>query len=161
MKTLVMSLVIAATSVLNATSATTFSQGFAYNTDTDSIGVTTQYVYKKTPDGRYLNHHLKHRYIYDAAHRLLSKETLRWDAASGSYRPAYALRYTYPDGASVSVELALWDKQAGDYTDIREKAVYAAGAFGLTYQAYEYDAEDNVWLLTRELETGNSLLAAH
>ena len=132
MKTLVMSLVIAATSVLNATSATAPSQGFAYNADTDSAGVTTQYVYKKTPDGRYLNHHLKHRYTYDAAHRLLSRETLRWDAASGDYRPAYALRYTYADDASVAVELALWNPQARDYTDLREKAVYVADGQGLT-----------------------------
>ncbi len=161
MKTLVISLVIAATSVLNSAFAAAPSVGFAYNTDTDSTGVTTQYVYKKTPDGRYLRHHLKHCYTYDDAHRLLSRATLRWDAASGDYRPAYALHYAYAADASVSVELALWNPQTEDYTDVREKAVYAADDRGITYQAYEYDAASDAWQLTRELATEAALLAAY
>lgn len=160
MKTLLMSLVIAATSLLNsAFAANPATPRFAYNADTDSAGVTTQYVYKVSEDGLHLRHHLKYRYTYDDAHRLLCKEALRWDAAAGTYRPAYALHYAYAADASVSVELALWNRQDEAYTDVREKAVYSSDAFGLTYQAYEYDARHNGWQLTDEHEVDVALLA--
>ena len=154
-----MSLVIAATGMLNATFAANPSQGFAYNSDTDSTGITTQYIYQKSEDGLHLRHHLKYRYIYDDAHRLLCKEVLRWDAASESYRPAYALHYAYAADGSVSVELARWDKQAQAYSDVREKAVYSSDAFGLTYQAYAYDTDSHDWQLTSEHEVEAALLA--
>ena len=107
----------------------------------------------------YCYHHLKYRYIYDDTQRLLCKEILRWDAFSEDYLPSYALHYTYTADDTVSVELALWSKSDEAYTDVREKAVYAADAFGLTYQAYEYDARHNVWQMTGEHEVEAMLMA--
>ncbi|HJA84609.1 MAG TPA: DUF3836 domain-containing protein [Candidatus Bacteroides avicola] len=159
MKTLVISLVMAAAGMLNSVSAANSSQRFAYNSDTDSTGVTTEYVYKVSEDGLYLYHHLKYRYIYDDSQRLLCKEILRWDAVSEDYLPSYALHYTYTADDTVSVELALWSKSDEAYTDVREKAVYAADAFGLTYQAYEYDVRHNVWQMTGEHEVEAMLMA--
>lgn len=158
MKTLVMSLVIAATGLFNTAFAGNATQRFAYNTDTDSMGVETQYVYKVTEDGRYLRHHLQYRCTYDDAHRLLAKEILRWDDASAKYCPAYALHYTY-EGDAVIVECARWCAEDQAYTDVREKAVYASDVYGLTYQAYEYDAESGAWQLTGEHEVDAALLA--
>lgn len=159
MKTLVMSFVIAATGLFNnAFAGNSAQQRFAYNTETDSTGTETQYIYKVTEDGQYLRHHLQYRCTYDAQRRLLTKEILRWDAASAKYCPAYALHYTY-EGDAVTVECARWSKQDQAYTDIREKVVYAADAMGLTYQAYEYDADADAWRLTGEHEVDAALLA--
>ena len=159
MKTLVMSFVIAATGLFNAAFAgNTTQQRFAYNADTDSTGTEMQYIYKVSADGQYLRHHLQYRCTYDAQRRLLAKEILRWDAASAKYCPAYALRYSY-EGNAVTVECARWSKQDQAYTDIREKAVYAFDATGLTYQAYEYDADADAWHLTGEHEAEAALLA--
>lgn len=157
MKTLVMSLVIAATELFNVAFAGDSAPRFAYNTEKTG-DAEIQYVYKVTEDGQYLRHHLKYRYTYDDAHRLLAKEVLCWDASSEDYRPAYALHYAY-EGDSVSVECARWDAREQAYTDVREKVVYASDAYGLTYQAYEYDAENGAWLLTDEHEAEASLLA--
>lgn len=159
MKTLVISLALAAAGMLNSAFAATPSQRFAYNSATDSTGVTTEYVYKVNEDGLTLRHHLKYRYTYDDAHRLLCKETLRWDAVAACYRPAFALRYAYAADASVAVELALWNTSDQAYSDVREKAVYAADAFGLTYQAYAYDADSRSWQLTGGHEVEAELLA--
>ena len=159
MKTLVMSFVIAAAGLFNSAFAgNTVQQRFAYNTDTDSTGTEMQYIYKVSADGQYLRHHLQYRCTYDAQRRLLAKEILRWDAASAKYCPAYALRYSY-EGNAVTVECARWSKQDQAYTDIREKAVYAFDATGLTYQAYEYDADADAWHLTGEHEAEAALLA--
>lgn len=158
MKTLVMSLVIAAAGLFNnALAGNTTEQRFAYNTE-ETENAEVQYVYKVSEDGQYLRHHLKYCYTYDDAHRLLAKEVLRWDASSDAYRPAYALRYVY-EGDAVSVECALWNKQDQAYTDVREKAVYAPDAYGLTYQAYEYDEKEDAWQLTGEHGVDASLLA--
>ena len=86
------------------------------------------------------------------------KEILRWDDASAKYCPLYALRYAY-EGGAVTVECARWSVEDQAYTDVREKAVYAPDAYGLTYQAYEYDAESEAWQLTGEHEVDAALLA--
>ena len=86
------------------------------------------------------------------------KEILRWDDASAKYCPVYALRYAY-EGGAVTVECARWSVEDQAYTDVREKAVYAPDAYGLTYQAYEYDAESGAWQLTDEHEVDAALLA--
>lgn len=158
MKTLVMSFVIAAAGWFNNAFAGNATQRFAYNTETDSTGTEMQYIYKVSADGQYLRHHLQYRCTYDSQRRLLTKEILRWDAASAKYCPAYALHYAY-EGDAVTVECALWSRHDQAYTDVREKAVYAADALGLTYQAYEYDADADAWRLTGEHEVDAALLA--
>lgn len=144
---------------INLAFATT-GQGFAYNTDpADSTGVETQYIYRKTDDGRYLRHHLKYRCTYDDAHRLLAREVLRWDANLQDYRPTYALRYVYAADATVTIECAGWDAEQQAYTNLCERAIYTPDALGLTYQSYAYDAENGTWELTAEHEAQAPLLA--
>ena len=81
MKCLVMSLIVIVNMGINLAFATVPTNDFAYNSEpADSTGVETQYIYRKTDNGRYLRHHLKYRCTYDDAHRLLAREVLRWDA---------------------------------------------------------------------------------
>ena len=138
MKTLIMSLVIAAAGLSNtAFAGNAAQQRFAYNTE-ETGNAEIQYVYKVSADGQY--------------------EILRWDDASAKYCPVYALRYAY-EGGAVTVECARWSVEDQAYTDVREKAVYAPDAYGLTYQAYEYDAESGAWQLTGEHGVDAALLA--
>ena len=147
MKTLIMSLVIAAAGLSNtAFAGNAAQQRFAYNTE-ETGNAEIQYVYKVSADGQYLSHHLKYRCTYDGHRRLSAK-----------YCPVYALHYVY-EGGAVTVECARWRAEDQAYTDVREKAVYAPDAYGLTYQAYEYDAESGAWLLTGEHEVDAALLA--
>ena len=124
MKCLVMSLIVIVNMGINLAFATVPTNDFAYNSEpADSTGVETQYIYRKTDNGRYLRHHLKYRCTYDDAHRLLAREVLRWDANLQDYRPAYALHYAYAADATVTIECARWDAEEQAYTDLRERAV--------------------------------------
>ena len=62
MKCLVMSLIVIVNMGINLAFATVPTNDFAYNSEpADSTGVETQYIYRKTDNGRYLRHHLKYR----------------------------------------------------------------------------------------------------
>ena len=64
MKTLVLSVVIAMTSVLNTVSGNNLPE-FAYNTTTNGEQVESQTVYTVEND-KYLHPHLKYNYTYNA-----------------------------------------------------------------------------------------------
>ena len=149
MKCLVMSLIVIVNMGIN----------LAFATVPTSTGIETQYIYRKTDNGRYLRHHLKYRCTYDDAHRLLAREVLRWDANLQDYRPAYALHYAYAADATVTIECARWDAEKQAYTDLRERAVYTPDALGFTYQTYAYDDESDTWNLTCEHNVQSPLLA--
>ena len=74
MKTLVLSVVIAMTSVLNAISSNL--PEFAYNTTTNGEQVETQTVYT-VENGKYLHPHLKYNYTYNADGSVSKKEVLK------------------------------------------------------------------------------------
>ena len=146
MKCLVMSLIVIVNMGINLAFATVPTNDFAYNSEpADSTGVETQYIYRKTDNGRYLRHHLS--------------EVLRWDANLQDYRPAYALHYAYAADATVTIECVRWDAEEQAYTDLRERAVYTPDAQGFTYQTYAYDDESDTWNLTCEYEVESPLLA--
>ena len=64
MKTLVLSVVFAVTSIVNAVNNNSL-EGFAYNTRMDGDRVETKNVYKVKED-KYLQNHLQYNYAYDA-----------------------------------------------------------------------------------------------
>ena len=72
MKTLVLSVVFAVTSIVNAVNNNSL-EGFAYNTRMDGDRVETKNVYKVKED-KYLQNHLQYNYAYDAEGRVSSKE---------------------------------------------------------------------------------------
>ncbi len=63
MKALVVSVVFALTSVVNAVSGNNL-EGFAYNTEEQENGVETPMVYK-VKKKKYLERHLQYNYTYD------------------------------------------------------------------------------------------------
>lgn len=76
MKTLVLSVVIAMTSVLNTVSGNNLPE-FAYNTTTNGEQVESQTVYT-VENGKYLHPHLKYNYTYNADGSVSKKEVLKW-----------------------------------------------------------------------------------
>ena len=76
MKTLVLSVVFAVTSIVNAVNNNSL-EGFAYNTRMDGDRVETKNVYKVKED-KYLQNHLQYNYAYDAEGRVSSKEVSKW-----------------------------------------------------------------------------------
>ena len=75
MKTLVISAIIAMTSLVNVVSAAAVNRtdNFAYNTETNDGRVETQTVFK-VENQKFLHRHLKYNYIYDNSGRI-SKES--------------------------------------------------------------------------------------
>ena len=120
MKTLVLSVVFAVTSIVNAVNNNSL-EGFAYNTRMDGDRVETKNVYKVKED-KYLQNHLQYNYAYDAEGRVSSKEVSKWSKGNQRFEKQYCLNFSY-DGGEVNVEYAAWNRKDNAYTDVKTKAV--------------------------------------
>ncbi len=145
MKTLVISAIIAMTSLVNVVSAAAGNRkdNFAYNTETSNGRVETQTVFK-VEDGKFLHNHLKYNYTYDKAGRISRKEVLKWNEATQSFEKHHSLNFFYTD--DVSVEYALWNEKKNAYSNVKEKAVYRQiNESTLRYLSYEWNEKENNW----------------
>ena len=123
MKALVLSVVFALTSVVNAVSGNNVKD-FAYNSEKQESGVETQTVYK-VKEGKYLERHLQYNYTHDEKGRVSAKEILKWNS------------------------------KAGDYTNVKAKAVYQMNENGMNYMAYNWNEKNNSWNLVTEHNATN------
>ena len=128
MKTLVISAIIAMTSLVNVVSAAAVNRtdNFAYNTETNDGRVETQTVFK-VENQKFLHRHLKYNYIYDNSGRISQKEVLKWNESTQSFEKHHSLNFFYTD--DVTVEYALWNEQSNAYTDIKQKSVLSIVPF--------------------------------
>ncbi len=147
MKALVMTLVFAATGMVNMV-AGNIDGNFAYNTETENGQVKSQTVYK-VEDGKYLKPHLKYNFTYDAENLLMQKEVLKWDVINSVYQRSYCLNYHHTD-SETGIELALWNDTENTYSDVKEKTVYQTGDWGMNYLSYEWDEQTEAWNLQAE-----------
>ena len=92
MKTLVLSVVFAVTSIVNAVNNNSL-EGFAYNTRMDGDRVETKNVYKVKED-KYLQNHLQYNYAYDAEGRVSSKEVSKWSKGNQRFEKQYCLNFS-------------------------------------------------------------------
>ena len=150
MKALVLSVVFALTSVVNAVSGNNVKD-FAYNSEKQENGVETQTVYK-VKEGKYLERHLQYNYTHDEKGRVSAKEILKWNRDNSRFEKQYCLNFSYTDN-EVNVEYVAWNNKIGDYTDVKAKAVYQINAMGTSYQSYKWNKKDNSWNLTAEHST--------
>lgn len=150
MKTLVISAIIAMTSLVNAASAMAGNRtnNFAYNTETIGNRVETQEVFK-VENRKFLQRHLKYNYLHDAQGRISRKEVLKWNETTQTFEKHHSLNFFYAD--DVTVEYAAWNEKDGAYTDIRQKAVYQqTDNNNLRYLSYEWNEKSNDWNLTSD-----------
>ena len=145
MKALVLSVVFALTSVVNAVSGNNVKD-FAYNSEKQENGVETQTVYK-VKEGKYLERHLQYNYTHDEKGRVSAKEILKWNQDNSRFEKLYCLNFSYTDN-EVNVEYVAWNNKIGDYTDVKAKAVYQTNEQGVNYTAYNWDKKENAWNLT-------------
>ena len=162
MKALVVSVVIAMTTVFNAFSNGNLTQ-FAYNTTTDGEKVESQTVYTTVKNGKYLQQHLKYNYTYDDKGNVSQKEVLKWNEITKVFEKQYCLNITY-NAQETSVEYTAWDNKTGAYSDSRAKAVYQTtnAGQGFNYLSYEWNKKENNWNLAKEhtiLYGDNALMA--
>ncbi|WP_455606602.1 DUF3836 domain-containing protein [Bacteroides sp.] len=106
MKALVVSVVFALTSVVNAVSGNNL-EGFAYNTEEQENGVETPMVYK-VKKGKYLERHLQYNYTYDKKGCVSAKEILKWNQNNSRFEKQYCLNFSYTDN-EVNVEYVAWN----------------------------------------------------
>ena len=139
MKALVLSVVFALTSVVNAVSGNNVKD-FAYNSEKQESGVETQTVYK-VKEGKYLERHLQYNYTHDEKGRVSAKEILKWNQDNTDNE--------------VNVEYVAWNSKAGDYTNVKAKAVYQMNENGMNYMAYNWNEKNNSWNLVTEHNATN------
>ena len=147
MKALVLSVVFALTSVVNAVSGNNVKD-FAYNSEKQENGVETQTVYK-VKEGKYLERHLQYNYTHDEKGRVSAKEILKWNQDNSRFEKLYCLNFSYTDN-EVNVEYVAWNSKAGDYTNVKVKAVYQMNENGMNYMAYNWNEKENSWNLVTE-----------
>lgn len=104
MKTLVISAIIAMTSLVNVVSAAAVNRtdNFAYNTETNDGRVETQTVFK-VENQKFLYRHLKYNYIYDNSGRISQKEVLKWNESTQSFEKHHSLNFFYTDDVTVGI----------------------------------------------------------
>ena len=150
MKTLVVSVVFALTSVVNAVSNNNL-EGFAYNTEMNEGRVKTETVFK-VENRKYLHNHLQYNYSYNAEGRISAKEVLKWSKENQRFEKQYCLNFSY-DGTDINVEYVAWNSKMNAYADVKAKTVYQINAMGANYQSYKWNKKDNSWNLTAEHST--------
>lgn len=147
MKTLVLSVIIAMTSVVNAVSGNR-ANNFAYNTETNGGRTETQTVFK-VENNKYLHNHVKYNYIYDNDGRIQQKEVLKWNEATQKFEKHHSLNFFYTN--DVTVEYTLWNEKNNAYSDIKQKTVYQQiDDSNLRYLSYEWNENNNDWNLTAD-----------
>lgn len=159
MRTLVLSAIIAMTSVVNAVSGNR-TNNFAYNTEVNGEHTVTQTVFKVEND-KYLHNHLKYSYTYDNEGRVSAKEVLKWNEISAGFEKQYCLNFNY-NGEETSIQYAIWNKEEMAYSNVKEKSVYQSSESTLHYQSYEWNKKENNWELIAEhniSQWNNALLA--
>lgn len=159
MKALVLSVVFALTSVVNAVSGNNVKD-FAYNTEMNEGLVKTETVFK-VENRKYLHNHLQYNYAYNAEGRVSAKEVLKWNKENQRFEKQYCLNFSY-DGTDINVEYVAWNSKAGDYTNVKAKAVYQMNENGMNYMAYNWNEKNNSWNLVTEHNAtnwNNALLA--
>lgn len=155
MKTLVISVIIAMTSVVNAAAGNRANQ-FAYNTETNEGRVETQTVFKVEND-KYLHNHVKYNYIYDNAGRVSRKEVLKWNENTQRFENHHSLNFFYT--GDVTIEYASWNEKEKAYSDVKEKAVYQQTDHNtLHYLSYEWNEKNNGWSLMAEHPATNEAI---
>ena len=132
MKALVVSVVFALTSVVNAVSGNNVKD-FAYNTEMNEGLVKTETVFK-VENRKYLHNHLQ------------------WNKENQRFEKQYCLNFSY-DGTDINVEYVAWNSKTNAYADVKAKAVYQINAMGTSYQSYKWNKKDNSWNLTAEHST--------
>ena len=147
MKALVVSVVFALTSVVNAVSGNNVKD-FAYNTEMNEGLVKTETVFK-VENRKYLHNHLQYNYAYNAEGRVSAKEVLKWNKENQRFEKQYCLNFSY-DGTDINVEYVAWNSKAGDYTNVKAKAVYQTNENGMNYMAYSWNEKENSWNLVTE-----------
>ena len=70
------------------------------------------------------------------------------------FEKLYCLNFSYTDN-EVNVEYVAWNSKAGDYTNVKAKAVYQMNENGMNYMAYNWNEKDNSWNLVTEHNATN------
>lgn len=111
---------------------------FYHNTKEGSDRVFTTTVYEKT--GSFLKNKSKIQCTFDEANRLISKETLRWDALNEEWGNCYRYEFTYSD-TGYTVVYAIWDKKAQRYVPTKKMECQDVMGDAHTVTTYKWNNE--------------------
>lgn len=159
MKTLVLSVIIAMTSVVNAAGGNR-ETNYAYNTEVNGERIESKVIFKVESD-KYLHNHLKYNYLYNNEGQVTKKEVLKWNEITEGFEKQYCLNFNY-NGEETSIEYATWNKADNAYSNIKEKSVYQSNESTLRYLSYDWNEKDSNWELKAEHnidQWNNTLLA--
>lgn len=142
-----MELITTATIFLSSMNIYNNDCNFAYDAKLCDDVVSSQIVYQKSDDGKYLSRHFKYNYTYDAEQRLVKKEVMKWDVWTNKWINSHCLNYTYSSNG-YSIEYVRWNTQNTNYTDVMEKQTYDETVNGaMAICSYSWDNKDSQWIL--------------
>lgn len=101
--------------------ATANQSGYVYNAAYEDNKVAKIEVFSQNGDA--LSRKIQNRYSYDSDGRLLSKETLAWNAETAEWTPYRRYAYSY-DVNGYTISLSEWNKTLEKYAEPNEKTVY-------------------------------------
>lgn len=159
MKTLVLSVIIAMTSVVNAAGGNR-ETNYAYNTEVNGERIESKVIFKVESD-KYLHNHLKYNYLYNNEGQVTKKEVLKWNEITEGFEKQYCLNFNY-NSEETSIEYATWNKTDNAYSNIKEKSVYQSNESTLHYLSYDWNEKGSNWELKAEHninQWNNALLA--
>ncbi len=151
MKSLKVTIALIAALICNLSLSAT--NKFAYHTESNESGNTTQIVYKMDESGKYLTPHLKYNISYNAQERMEQKEVLRWDSNSRQWINQYTLSFEY-NTDTYSIACARWNETNNEYSDIYLKTTYNLNKDNQTYryETFRRDDRSKEWVMTQSNE---------
>lgn len=129
---------------------------YVYNYNLENNIVSSQTVYCKNHDGKYIYPKLKYNFTYDDQQRIVRKEVQQWDVQSKSWKKSHCLNWIFTTDGFV-IEYINWNKNANDYTEMQEKqVVIKLNDNFLSMSIFKWDQGNSNWTLKNNALVLNS-----
>lgn len=137
-------LALAALTVVSSFNVEALAQdtNFITNEEVENNLVVAKTIYKQ--DGNYLHNHMRYKFAYDDANRLVSKTAAKWDGATDEWVPYFQMTYRY-EADEIIMSYARWDEGRQTFSKDPKQTVYELNEENIPVACRE-ESEAPVWL---------------
>ena len=137
-------LALAALTVVSSFNVEALAQdtNFITNEEVENNLVVAKTIYKQ--DGNYLHNHMRYKFSYDDANRLVSKTAAKWDGAVDEWVPYFQMTYRY-EADEIIMSYARWDEGRQTFSKDPKQTVYELNEENIPVACRE-ESEVPVWL---------------
>ena len=137
-------LALAALTVVSSFNVEALAQdtNFITNEEVENNLVVAKTIYKQ--DGNYLHNHMRYKFAYDDANRLVIKTAAKWDGATDEWVPYFQMTYRY-EADEIIMSYARWDEGRQTFSKDPKQTVYELNEENIPVACRE-EGEAPVWL---------------